>query len=131
MVRCARDVGVKVEKLHGDTQDISTRDVLCLLLAIGSASLSYDAKGNLTQDTSRSPTQNYIWDFDHKMKSADIDGNGSSDVTFEFDALSRRVARMQLFTTRSTSKRLPITHEVAHPHQRPIATSGLLTLTNL
>ncbi len=29
------------------------------------------------------------------MKSADIDGNGSPDVTFEFNALGRRVARTQ------------------------------------
>ncbi len=69
--------GTSTARTHGPTHE---------LLAIGSASLSYDAKGNLTQDTSRSPTQNYIWDFDNKMKSADIDGNGSPDVTFEFDA---------------------------------------------
>ncbi len=78
--------GTSTARTHGPTHE---------LLAIGSASLSYDAKGNLTQDTSRSPTQNYIWDFDNKMKSADIDGNGSPDVTFEFDALGRRVARTQ------------------------------------
>ncbi len=78
--------GTATARTHGPTHE---------LLAIGSASLSYDAKGNLTQDTSRSPTQNYIWNFDNKMKSADIDGNGSPDVTFEFDALGRRVARTQ------------------------------------
>ncbi len=78
--------GTSTARTHGPTHE---------LLAIGSSSLSYDAKGNLTQDTSRSPTQNYIWDFDNKMKSADIDGNGSPDVTFEFDALGRRVARTQ------------------------------------
>lgn len=78
--------GTTTARTHGPTHE---------LLAIGTSPLSYDAKGNLAQDTSRSPTQNYTWDFDNKMKSADIDGNGMSDVTFEYDALGRRVARTQ------------------------------------
>jgi RHS repeat-associated protein len=32
-------------------------------------------------------------DFDNKLKSADVDNNGSNDVTFQYDALGRRVAR--------------------------------------
>jgi RHS repeat-associated protein len=35
------------------------------------------------------------WDFDNKLKSSDIDNNGSADVTFEYDALGRRVARTE------------------------------------
>jgi RHS repeat-associated protein len=37
----------------------------------------------------------FAWDFDNKLKSSDIDNNGSADVTFEYDALGRRVARTQ------------------------------------
>ncbi len=78
--------GTATSRTHGPTHELT---------AIGASSLSYDAKGNLTQDTSRSPTQNYVWDYDNKMRSADIDGNGSADVSFEYDALGRRVARTQ------------------------------------
>ncbi len=78
--------GTATSRTHGPTHELT---------AIGASSLAYDAKGNLTQDTSRSPTQNYVWDYDNKMKSADIDGNGSADVSFEYDALGRRVARTQ------------------------------------
>ena len=78
--------GTATSRTHGPTHKLT---------AIGANSLAYDAKGNLTQDTSRSPTQNYVWDYDNKMRSADIDGNGSADVSFEYDALGRRVARTQ------------------------------------
>jgi RHS repeat-associated protein len=36
---------------------------------------------------------NLSWDFDNKLRSADIDANGSADVNFQYDALGRRVAR--------------------------------------
>ncbi len=78
--------GTATSRTHGPTHELT---------AIGASSLAYYAKGNLTQDTSRSPTQNYVWDYDNKMRSADIDGNGSADVSFEYDALGRRVARTQ------------------------------------
>ncbi|XZE43468.1 RHS repeat-associated core domain-containing protein [Pirellulaceae bacterium SH467] len=42
----------------------------------------------LTPQTSR-----LSYDFDNKLKSADVDNNGSNDVTFQYDALGRRVAR--------------------------------------
>ncbi len=71
-------------RTHGPTHELT---------AIGASGLAYDAKGNLTQYTSRSPTQNYVWDYDNKMRSADIDGKGSADVSFEYDALGRQVAR--------------------------------------
>ena len=35
----------------------------------------------------------FSWDFDNKMKSSDIDANGSANVTFKYDALGRRVPR--------------------------------------
>ncbi|MBU6239865.1 MAG: hypothetical protein KGQ51_18770 [Planctomycetes bacterium] len=35
----------------------------------------------------------YTWDADNKLRSADIDANGTADVNFQYDALVRRVAR--------------------------------------
>jgi RHS repeat-associated protein len=35
----------------------------------------------------------YTWDSDNKLRSADIDANGTADVNFQYDALGRRVAR--------------------------------------
>jgi len=35
----------------------------------------------------------YTWDSDNKLRSADIDANGTVDVNFQYDALGRRVAR--------------------------------------
>jgi RHS repeat-associated protein len=34
-----------------------------------------------------------IWDFDNKLRSADLGNNSSVDVNFQYDALGRRVAR--------------------------------------
>ncbi|MFN9604087.1 MAG: RHS repeat-associated core domain-containing protein, partial [Planctomycetota bacterium] len=36
---------------------------------------------------------NLTWDSDNKLRSADIDANGTADVNFQYDALGRRVAR--------------------------------------
>jgi RHS repeat-associated protein len=35
----------------------------------------------------------YTWGSDNKLRSADIDANGTVDVNFQYDALGRRVAR--------------------------------------
>ena len=66
------------------------------LTAIGSNSISYDPKGNITQNrrsASSSTWQNYVWDFDNHLQSADIDGDSTPDVDFEYDVLGRRVGR--------------------------------------
>ncbi|XZE43558.1 RHS repeat domain-containing protein [Pirellulaceae bacterium SH467] len=39
------------------------------------------------------PASGLLPDFDNKLKSADVDNNGSNDVTFQYDALGRRIAR--------------------------------------
>jgi RHS repeat-associated protein len=39
------------------------------------------------------PASGLLPDFDNKLKSTDVDNNGSNDVTFQYDALGRRVAR--------------------------------------
>ncbi len=61
------------------------------LTAVGSTALSYDPKGNLTVDNTKS--HNYTWDFDNRMSAADTDGDNTDDVTLQYDALGRRIAK--------------------------------------
>ncbi|MCY2985682.1 MAG: RHS repeat-associated core domain-containing protein [Planctomycetota bacterium] len=82
--------GTAVTRTHGPTHE---------LLTSGGQSVTTDVKGNQTvlpsSLTSQASSLFFSWDFDNKMKSSDIDANGSADVTFEYDALGRRVARTQ------------------------------------
>jgi RHS repeat-associated protein len=58
-----------------------------------------DVKGNITtlpvnlRPTGATTAMNLNWDSDNKLRSADIDANGTADVNFQYDALGRRVAR--------------------------------------
>ncbi|MBX3418883.1 MAG: RHS repeat protein [Pirellulaceae bacterium] len=61
-----------------------------------SGTLTYDAKGNQTVRPASlvAPALNLVWDFDNRLIGADTDGTPASlEVTYEFDALGRRVAR--------------------------------------
>ena len=82
--------GTAVTRTHGPTHE---------LLTSGGQSVTTDVKGNQTvlpsSLTSQASSLSFSWDFDNKMRSSDIDANGSADVTFEYDALGRRVARTQ------------------------------------
>lgn len=60
------------------------------LTDVGSNSLSYDANGNMTTNYNG---DDYSWDFDNRMTGADTDGTAGDDVTFEYDALGRRVRK--------------------------------------
>ncbi|TWT84857.1 tRNA3(Ser)-specific nuclease WapA precursor [Planctomycetes bacterium CA13] len=75
-------------RTHGPTHEI--------LSAAGQA-VQHDAKGNQTLlPTSLSPLATSLslhWDFENKLLGADVDNDGSDDVTYQFDALGRRVAR--------------------------------------
>ncbi len=58
--------------------------------------LAYDVKGNQTSRpaTLSAPALNLDWNFDNQLRGADTNGSaGSLEVTFEYDALGRRVAR--------------------------------------
>ncbi|MFO0924465.1 MAG: hypothetical protein U0905_18470 [Pirellulales bacterium] len=59
--------------------------------------LDYDAGAvpGLSQDISQSYPQNYTGTLTISSKAVDIDNNSTNDVTFEYDALGRRVARTQ------------------------------------
>jgi RHS repeat-associated protein len=82
--------GTAQTRTHGPTHE---------LLTAGGSNVTTDVKGNITvipttlRPSGASTAMNLAWDFDNKLKSADIDANGSADVTFSYDALGRRVAR--------------------------------------
>ena len=82
--------GTAVTRTHGPTHE---------LLTSGGQNVTTDVKGNQTVLPASLATQAaqlaFAWDYDNKLKSSDIDNNGSADVTFEYDALGRRVARTQ------------------------------------
>jgi RHS repeat-associated protein len=63
------------------------------LTAVGASSLSLDVKGNITQDTSKTNTHNYTWDFDNRMSFADVDGTAGDEIEYTYDALGRRVSK--------------------------------------
>jgi RHS repeat-associated protein len=80
-------------RTHGPTHE--------LLTAAGQA-LTHDAKGNQTSipailRISSSDPLSMKWDFENKLISADIDNDSVVDVTYQWDALGRRVARTTYF----------------------------------
>jgi RHS repeat-associated protein len=82
--------GTAQNRTHGPTHE---------LLTAGGQSVKTDPKGNITllpavlSSTLTPQTSRLSYDFDNKLKSADVDNNGSNDVTFQYDAPGRRVAR--------------------------------------
>ncbi len=67
------------------------------LLTAASASISHDVKGNMTVIPavlrSGSDPLSLSWDFDNRLTGVDVDDDSSDDVTYEYDALGRRVQR--------------------------------------
>jgi RHS repeat-associated protein len=60
--------------------------------------LGYDPKGNLLSRPAAlaSPALGLVWDFDNRLRGADTNGTpASQEVSFEYDALGRRVARSE------------------------------------
>jgi RHS repeat-associated protein len=80
--------GTAQNRTHGPTHG---------LLTAGGQSLATDPKGNITllslNLTPQSSPLALQWDFDNKLRSADLGNNSSVDVNFQYDALGRRVAR--------------------------------------
>jgi len=68
-------------------------------LTAGGQNVATDVKGNITtlpvnlRPAGSTTAMNLNWDSDNKLRSADIDANGTADVNFQYDALGRRVAR--------------------------------------
>jgi RHS repeat-associated protein len=83
--------GIAQNRTHGPTHE---------LLTAGGSSVVTDVKGNMTTLPAvlsglQPPASSLSLsrDFDNKLASADIDANGTADVSFQYDALGRRVAR--------------------------------------
>ena len=82
--------GTAQNRTHGPTHE---------LLTAGGQNVATDVKGNITtlpanlRPSGSTSAMNLTWDSDNKLRSADIDANGTADVNFQYDALGRRVAR--------------------------------------
>ena len=86
--------GTLQDRTHGPTHE--------MLTAAGEA-ISTDTRGNMTSIPAvlrpGGDPLNLTWDFDNRMSSADIDNDGTDDVSYQFDALGRRVANDNGTTT--------------------------------
>ncbi|MEQ1830777.1 MAG: RHS repeat-associated core domain-containing protein, partial [Pirellula sp.] len=80
--------GTSQTRTHGPTHE---------LLTAGGQNVTTDVKGNITVLPSNlltpASTLGLVYDFDNKMKSADVGNNSSVDVEYKYDALGRRVGR--------------------------------------
>ncbi len=67
------------------------------LLTAGGQNVTTDVKGNITllptSLTTSGVAAAYAYDFDNKLKTADVDNDTTVDVNFLYDALGRRVGR--------------------------------------
>lgn len=70
--------GTPVNRTHGNAHEMA---------AIGSNSLTYDSKGNLTQDDTG---RTYSWDMDNMLSSTSLSG---ATVSYAYDAFGRRVSK--------------------------------------
>jgi RHS repeat-associated protein len=81
--------GTAQNRTHGPTHE---------LLTAGGQNINTDVKGNITvlpaNLTPQSSPLALQWDFDNKLKAADLGNNSSIEVNFQYDALGRRVARL-------------------------------------
>ena len=68
-------------------------------LTAGGQTVATDVNGTITtlpvnlRPAGATTAMNLTWDSNNKLRSADIDANGTADVNFQYDALGRRVAR--------------------------------------
>jgi RHS repeat-associated protein len=90
-----------------------THNEVHALTAVGSTSLTYDVKGNLTADNSLTPSQSYTWDYDNRLASAVVSGNTHS---YAYDALGRRVAKTVMTggSTTATTVFVSLTKPIEH-----------------
>lgn len=86
--------GTSQARTHGAAHELTT---------VAANSVTTDVKGNMDLIPSAArPDATALaltWDFDNRLKSADHGNNGSVEVTYQFDAFGRRVARTANGTT--------------------------------
>ena len=67
------------------------------ILTAASQSITHDVKGNMTSIPAvlrpGSDPLALSWDFDNRLTGADVDNDSTDDVTYQYDALGRRVQR--------------------------------------
>jgi RHS repeat-associated protein len=84
--------GTTQARTHGPTHE---------LLTAGTSSVTSDVNGNMTsiptslREPGPTSALNLTWDFENRLTSADTDANGTADVRYRYDALGRRVARIE------------------------------------
>jgi YD repeat-containing protein len=84
---------------YSQTRQHSPVHEIASLTPAGQASeaLGYDPRGNLTLDPTGSTPQQYTWDTENRLQSAQV---GPMAATYVYDALGRRLAKAALGTTR-------------------------------
>jgi RHS repeat-associated protein len=70
------------------------------VLTVGSSpndEVTHDAKGNITflPTNLLTPARTLFWDFDNQLTGVDTTGDSTPDVTYQYDVLHRRIARVQ------------------------------------
>jgi len=83
--------GAAQDRTHGPAHEV---------LTVGSSpndEVTHDAKGNITflPTNLLTPARTLFWDFDNQLTGVDTTGDSTPDVTYQYDALHRRVARVQ------------------------------------
>ena len=75
-------------RVHGSAHEI---------ISAASQTVTHDVKGNMTTIPAvlrpGSDPLALIWDFDNRLASADVDNDSTADVTYDWDALVRRIGR--------------------------------------
>jgi len=86
---------VTQNRTHGNAHELTT---------VGSNSLAYDAKGNLTANSNY---HTYLWDLDNHMATATIPTGSANGIegthAYTYDALGRRVSKTVNNTPASTT----------------------------
>jgi len=78
---------VAQNRTHGPTHELT---------AINTAPILHDSKGNITQNSNG---HLYTWDFDNRLQGANTDGQPGNEVSYQWDALGRRISRDDGTTT--------------------------------
>ena len=68
------------------------------LTSNSNATFTYDANGNTTSKTDSIGTTNYTWDFENRLTSVVLPGNGGT-VSFKYDPMGRRIEKTSSSTT--------------------------------
>ena len=63
------------------------------LTSTASATFTYDNNGNMTSRSDANGTTNYTWDFENRLSSVTLPGNGGT-ISFKYDPFGRRIEKI-------------------------------------